>query len=446
MTLTVTHAKVAVIPDDGTSEVGSDEWNAAHTLSGTLSAAQMPALTGDVTTPGASLATTLATVNGNVGTYGSATAAPVITVNAKGLVTAASSTTIRETLSADRNYYVRYPVGTFTIAGNPAVVTCANHGLSIGDRIAFSTTGILPGSFVLPGYPMLVGTNGFTANTFQPVFAPAFTGDATTGSNTGTHTLWSGNDANDGLSATSGHALWSIQAAVDLVCNKLDLNNHDVTINCPGAYYENIILSTYLGLTKTVDASWNFLTGVKILGNRSTLVPIQAISSGANVFSAVDNKTPWIIDGFTISRSAVGGFFDALHQANKTPLYIGKVDFGECGLGQHMFGDIRTTEDYTISGGAQTHRATWQGDSLYVDSPNYFTINCTISNSPTFTVAFYSVEFAQMDCYGVTYSGAVTNTKRMQAVGNGWINTYGTGETYAPGAIAATTATGGVIG
>ena len=111
-----------------------------------------------------------------------------------------------------------------------------------------------------------------------------------------------------------------------------------------------------------------------------------------------------------------------------------------------MFGDIRTTEDYTISGGGQTHRAAWQGDSLYVDSPNYFTINCTISNSPTFTVAFYSVEFAQMDCYGVTFIGAVTNTKRMQAVGNGWINTYGTGETYCPGGIAATTATGGQIG
>jgi hypothetical protein len=32
--VTVTHATVAVIPDDGTSEVGSDEWNAAHVVTG----------------------------------------------------------------------------------------------------------------------------------------------------------------------------------------------------------------------------------------------------------------------------------------------------------------------------------------------------------------------------------------------------------------------------
>jgi hypothetical protein len=40
------------------------------------------------------LATTLATVNSGVGSFGSATAVPSLTVNAKGLVTAASSTTI----------------------------------------------------------------------------------------------------------------------------------------------------------------------------------------------------------------------------------------------------------------------------------------------------------------------------------------------------------------
>jgi len=49
-------------------------------------------LTGDITSAGN--ATTLATVNANVGSYGSATAVSIVTVNAKGLVTAASNTTI----------------------------------------------------------------------------------------------------------------------------------------------------------------------------------------------------------------------------------------------------------------------------------------------------------------------------------------------------------------
>lgn len=63
-------------------------------LSGSVAASQMPALTGDATTSAGAVATTLATVNSNVGTFGSATKAGVVTVNAKGLVTAASESTV----------------------------------------------------------------------------------------------------------------------------------------------------------------------------------------------------------------------------------------------------------------------------------------------------------------------------------------------------------------
>jgi hypothetical protein len=41
MALTVTHSTVVVTPDDGTSEVGSDEWNAAHTVGGSLDASDV---------------------------------------------------------------------------------------------------------------------------------------------------------------------------------------------------------------------------------------------------------------------------------------------------------------------------------------------------------------------------------------------------------------------
>lgn len=62
---------------------------------GTLAAGRFPALTGDVTTVAGALATTLATVNSNVGSFGSATQVPTFTVNAKGLITAASDTSIQ---------------------------------------------------------------------------------------------------------------------------------------------------------------------------------------------------------------------------------------------------------------------------------------------------------------------------------------------------------------
>lgn len=63
-------------------------------LSGTLQAAQFPALTGDITTISGAFATTLATVNSNVGSFGSSTSIPTFTVNAKGLITAASGNAV----------------------------------------------------------------------------------------------------------------------------------------------------------------------------------------------------------------------------------------------------------------------------------------------------------------------------------------------------------------
>lgn len=59
-------------------------------------ASDITALTGDVTASGSgSVAATLATVNSNVGSFGTATQVSTVTVNAKGLVTAASNTSIQ---------------------------------------------------------------------------------------------------------------------------------------------------------------------------------------------------------------------------------------------------------------------------------------------------------------------------------------------------------------
>ena len=64
-------------------------------MSGTMAAAQFPALTGDITTVEGALATTLVNTGpGATGPIGSATVAPVITIDAKGRVTALTSATI----------------------------------------------------------------------------------------------------------------------------------------------------------------------------------------------------------------------------------------------------------------------------------------------------------------------------------------------------------------
>lgn len=82
------------------------------------------ALTGDATAAGpGSAALTLATVNGNVGSFGTATQVGTFTVNAKGLITAASNTSIQITEAQVTNLT--------TDLASKATITPTNHGVVI---------------------------------------------------------------------------------------------------------------------------------------------------------------------------------------------------------------------------------------------------------------------------------------------------------------------------
>ncbi len=81
----------------------------ASDLSGALPATNMPAYTGDVTSPAGSTVNTLANTAVTPGTYGSATTVPVVTVDSKGRVTAATTAT----LTAPPNTGV-FPIRTVT--------------------------------------------------------------------------------------------------------------------------------------------------------------------------------------------------------------------------------------------------------------------------------------------------------------------------------------------
>lgn len=94
MTLTIKHASLTGAAANPDVLVDGPKWDADHTVTGNVDAAQMPALTGDVTMSAGTTGTTLATVNSNVGTFGSATQSVQVTFNAKGLATAASNVTI----------------------------------------------------------------------------------------------------------------------------------------------------------------------------------------------------------------------------------------------------------------------------------------------------------------------------------------------------------------
>ncbi len=70
----------------------------------------------------------------------------------------------------------------------PAVVTLANHGLSIGDAVKFSTTGALPAG-ITAGTVYYIISAGFTNSAFEIALTQGGTAINTTNAGSGTHTL-----------------------------------------------------------------------------------------------------------------------------------------------------------------------------------------------------------------------------------------------------------------
>lgn len=90
-----------------------------------LTGAQMPALTGDVTSAAGTAATTLAASGVTAGSYGSGSAVPVLTLDAKGRVTAASTVAVVSGTGTVTSVGLSDLTGLFTITGSP--VTAAGN-------------------------------------------------------------------------------------------------------------------------------------------------------------------------------------------------------------------------------------------------------------------------------------------------------------------------------
>jgi len=99
-----------------------------------------------------------------------------------------SSTTVNGSVRMASSQYKTLGTATMTIA-SPCVVTFNSHGLIANDTVVFTTTGALPtGLAVNTAYYVM--STGLTTNTFQVSATLSGTAINTSGSQSGTHTLY----------------------------------------------------------------------------------------------------------------------------------------------------------------------------------------------------------------------------------------------------------------
>jgi len=368
--------------------------------------------------------------SGHAAVVAAGTATHVLTSNGAGAAPTfqapTSSGSGRELLTGIRTYYVCLNQGTCTISiANPGVVTDAGHGLENGDPVVFSTTGALPTG-------LTSGTAYYVVNKAADTFEVSATlGGAsinTSGSQSGTQSYRTGNDANDGLAATRTGAFLTIQKAITTVCS-IDLGPYNCTIQLAvGKYTELISLSSYVGAGP-----------VTILGDAATPANVWLYDSGANwVIGAQGVIGTWALKGIKISSASGGG----IYCTKGTFLNIYEFNFGACAEGHMECYDnagIFMLANYTISGNAKYHMRAAYGGTFRCG-----TLTCTLTGTPAWTTAgVSSAQLSLIAIHTITFSGSATG-KRYVSNENSEIFTNGGGANFVPGNAAGSTANGGI--
>lgn len=297
--------------------------------------------------------------------------------------------------------------------------------------IFFDTSGVLQNSmtgFAAGSCPVAIvywdGTSGVITDLRLGAGQPTWPGHRELLSSARTYYVRTdGNDANTGLTNTSGGAFKTIQKAVDIVCDKLDMAGYGVIIQVrDGTFTGNIVLRNYVGRVAPV-----------IIGNTTT--PSSCLLSTASHAVNAAHSGPWYIKGFKITTTANGVGIVA---SRGSLVYLSNIDFGVCSA-QHMFatqGTIVIETNYAISGGCLHHMVSEQGGIISNGGAGRVV---TITNTPNLGVFALAQTRGNILFGGNIYSGSATGVRYSATTGS-FIQA---GTATPPGNTAGSVSTGG---
>jgi len=234
-----------------------------------------------------------------------------------------------------------------------------------------------------------------------------------------------GSDSNTGLADTAGGAFLTIQKAVDVVTNNIDLGGFDVTIYvADGTYTAPVVVGAQTG-----DGD------ISILGNIVT--PANCVISTTSDDAIFVAGAKVNLYGLKLQTTTSGAGLKAYLGA---VVNIGYMDFGVCVAAHMELGQesvLSAGAAYNITGGAASH--------IHCGAPGTFTagsFTVTITGTPAFGSYFIGIAGGRVDVSAVTWSGSATG-KRFLVHENGILKAGSTSLTKIPGNSAGTTSSGG---
>lgn len=238
-----------------------------------------------------------------------------------------------------------------------------------------------------------------------------------------------GSNSNNGLANTSGGAFLTIQKAVDVVCDTLDLAGFAVTIQVADGTYTGAVTLKPLPNNGSCVIQGNSGTPANVLISTTSA---SCFSSGGSVVQAAGVK--YTIKDMKLQTTTSGR---GIISQNGAVIVFTNIVFGTC-VNEHLYVDrlgvITSSGNYSITGGASAHMQANLG-GLIANSGK----TITITGTPAFVTAFAIGNMCGViSLSSNSYSGSATG-KYYDVQLNAVVQS---GVTL-PGNAAGTTATGG---